>query len=482
MRYIYKWKKERRLMIKTDVIIIGAGLLGCFTARNLTRYDIDVIVLEKEDDVCRGISKANTGIIYSGYDHRPGSEKYKLCVQANESFDCLCSELEVPYRRPGSIMISYGPKGDAVIARKYRDGIEGGIQGLRLLNGREAEVMEPALAKGITSALYSAGTGTVDPWELCIAAYENARDNGAQFIFGCQARDMQRENGGFTVETNGETYFAKAVVNAAGLASDTIREMTEKPRIRLFPTAADYIVLDRDAGNTVDHIIFHEGEEGKGLTLVPSADGNLLIGPTNREASEEETEERDMRTDSGGLELLKDLCRRIVPQLDLSMQIRTFGSLRPNPYYVSLSDGDVIKREDSIRDIRITEEDGLFSLIGVKTPGLTFSNELGMIVADRAAACAGKTDPNKDFDPHRKAIIRARDLSEEERSDIILSDSAYGEVICSCMDVTKAEILQAVKRGAHDFESVKRRTGAGFGRCQGSRCRRRIMDIIAKGE
>ena len=469
-------------MISTDVLIIGAGLLGCFTARNLTRYDIDVIVLEKEDDVCRGISKANTGIIYSGYDHKPGSEKHKLCVQANEAFDRLCHELEVPFRRPGSLMISYGPKGDAVIARKYRDGIEGGVQGLSLLNGSEAEAMEPALAKGITSALYSSETGTVDPWELCIAAYENARENGAQFVFGCCVTGIKRKDGGFIAETQGDTFFAKTVVNAAGLSSDVIREMSEKPLIRLFPTAADYIVLDRSAGSIVDHVIFHEGEDGKGLTLVPTVDGNLLIGPTNREASEGETKACDMRTDCSGLELLKTLCEEIVPDADLSKQIRTFGSLRPNPYFVSLCDGDVIKREDNIKDIRITEENGLFSLIGIKTPGLTFSNELGKAVAGMAAAYAGKTEPNTDFDPHRKAIIRVRDLSEEERADLICSDSAYGEVVCPCMDVTKAEILQAVKRGAHDFESVKRRTGAGFGKCQGSRCRRRIMDIIAKGE
>ena len=469
-------------MIKTDVLIIGAGLLGCFTARNLTRYDIDVTVLEKEDDVCRGISKANTGIIYSGYDHRPGSRKHKLCVQANEEFDSLCSELEVPYRRMGSLMISYGQKGDAVIARKFRDGTEGGVRGLRLLSGSEAEAMEPALAKGISSALYSSGTGTVDPWELCIAAYENAADNGARFRFGFRVTGIRRENGGFTVEAQGKTFFAKAVVNAAGLSSDAVREMTEEPLIRLFPTAADYIVLDRSTVNTADHIIFHEGEDGKGLTLVPTVDGNILIGPTNREASGEELKNSDMRTDSAGLDRLRELCAEIVPGLDLSRQIRTFGSLRPNPYYVSLSDGDLIRREDSIKDIRITEDDGLFSLIGVKTPGLTFSNELGKIVAERAAAYAGKTKPNAGFDPHRKAIVRARDLSMEERADKIRRDPDYGTVICSCMDVTKAEIIQAVSRGACDFEAVRRRTGAGFGKCQGSRCRKRIMDIISGEE
>jgi len=465
-------------MTETDVLIIGAGLLGCFTARNLTRYDISVTVLEKEDDVCRGISKANTGIIYSGYNNRPGTEKQKLCVQANEEFDRLCSELEVPFSRPGSLMVGYDPKADAVIARKYSDGVRGGIKGLRLMSGSEAEAMEPALVKGITFALYSPETGTVDPWELCIAAYENAADNGAKFVFGCRVTDVKRENGGFKVWTEGDTFFAKVLVNAAGLSSDTIREMTEKPFIRLFPSAADYIVLDRQAGNAVDHIILHEGEDGKGLTIVPTVDGNLLIGPTNREAADNGTHEHDMRTDAGGLDILRDLCAEIVPGIDMSLQIRTFGSLRPDPYYVSQSGGSVIKREDSIKDIRVTEEDGLISLIGIKTPGLTFSNELGKIVAEKAAALAGRTQPNAGFDPHRKAIVRARDLNAEERAALIAQDSAYGEVICSCMDVTAAEVIQAMGRGAHDFESVKRRTGAGFGRCQGSRCRRKITDLI----
>lgn len=469
-------------MIKTDVLIIGAGLLGCFTARNLRKYDIDVIVLEKEDDVCRGISKANTGIVYSGYNNRPGTYKQKLCVQANADFDRLCSELDVPFRRPGALMISYGPKADAAILRKYNDGIKGGVSGLRLLDGEEAERMEPALAKGITSALLSEETGTVDPWELCIAAYENAVSNGAVFCFGSCVTDIRRVSGGFEAEAGSETYFAKVLINAAGLFSDKVREMTEKPFIRLFPSAADYIVMDRSCGGVVDHIILHEGEDGKGLTLVPTVDGNLLIGPTNREPGGDGADDAGLRTDREGLELLMELCAEIVPSLDMSQQIRTFGSLRPDPYYVTEENGSMIKLDEGIRDIRILEEDGLFSLIGIKTPGLTFANALGAAVADRAAAYAGMTDMNESYDPRRAAIIRARDLDEEERARLIEEDPGYGEVVCPCMDVTRSEILQAVDRGAFDFESVKRRTGAGFGRCQGSRCRRRVMDLIDRKE
>ena len=465
-------------MIKTDVLIIGAGLLGCFTARSLTRYELDVIVLEKESDVCRGISKANTGIIYSGYDNSPGSRKQKLCVQANEEFDTLCRELEVPFKRPGSLMVAYGPRADAVIKKKYDDGLKGGVEGLKLLSGAEAQAMEPSLAEGITSALYAPDTGTVDPWELCIAAYENAQANGAEFFFNSRVKTIRRENRGFIVETDHEIYFTRALVNTAGLSSDKVRELCEKPMIRLFPTAADYIVLDKGSGSIVSHIILHEGEDGKGLTLVPTVDGNLLVGPTNREASDEEVASQDMRTDKEGIDQLKKLCSEVIPELDLSKQIRTFGSLRPDPYYVTEHEGSLKKEEKSIKDIRIIEEDGLLSLIGIKTPGLTFAGELGRIVAEKAAAYAGKTIANRNFDPHRKAIIRARDLDYEERAELIAKDPAYGEIVCACMDVTKAEVLQAVSRGAKGFEAVKRRTGAGFGRCQGSRCRKRIMDIM----
>ena len=465
-------------MEKVDVLVIGAGLLGCFTARNLARYEMDILVLEKEGDVSRGISKANTGIIYTGYDNRPGSRKSKLCIQANEAFDTLTRQLGVPFSRPGSLMISFGPRADEVIKRKYTDGIQAGVKGLELLKGNDVKELEPGLADGITSALYSRSTGTVDPWELCIAAYENARDNGVSFRFNSEVRSIRNENGRFLVGTDKALFSAAAVVNAAGLRSDVVREFIKKPLLRLYPTAADYIVLDTDEGKKLRHIIFHEGETGKGLTLVPTVDGNILMGPTNREPEEDTRSHSGYSVSADGLEQLKNLCRAVAPSIDADRQIRAFGSLRPNPYRVHEEAGRIVRENARIKDFSLLEEDGFFSLIGIKTPGLTFSNELGRLAADRAAAFTGRTALRKSFDPCRRAIVRTRDLSAEERAAMIQRDPGYGEIICGCMEVSRSEIVQAVRRGARDFEAVKRRTGAGMGVCQGSRCRKRIWDIL----
>ena len=465
-------------MEKVDVLVIGAGLLGCFTARNLVRYEMDILVLEKECDVSRGISKANTGIIYTGYDNKPGTCKSRFTIRANETFDDLCRQLDVPFIRPGSLLIGFGPRADQVISRKYADGIRAGVSGIKLLDGDEAKDLEPGLADGITSALYSRSTGTVDPWELCIAAYENARDNGARFRFNSEVRSITEEGGRFLIETERELYLAGAVVNAAGLTSDKVRELIKKPLVRLYPSAADYIILDKSENEKLRHIVFHEGESGKGLTLVPTVDGNILAGPTNRTPETEPLSHSGYSVSTDGLTELKSLCKMVAPAIDTEAQIRSFGSLRPNPYRVHEESGRIVRDPARIKDFLLLEEDGFFSIIGVKTPGLTCANELGMLVADKAAAFTGKTAFNKHFHPQRRAIVRTRNLSGEERASLIAKDPGYGEILCGCMEVSRSEIIQAIERGARDFEAVRRRTGAGMGRCQGSRCMKKIWDIL----
>ena len=459
----------------TDVAVIGGGLLGCFAARALAAYALRVTVLEEREDVCTGISRANTGIVYTGCDTKPGTLKTELCVRANRDFDRLCRELDVPFSRCGSLMAAFGPRAETVLKRKLAQGRTNGVAGLELLGPEAVYGLDPNLAPGITAGLYAPGTGTVNPWDLCIAAFENARDNGADFRFSEKVLRMERTGGGYRLETDRGGYAARAVVNCAGLQADAVREMTKRPALRIFPTAGDYLVLDTTVSGFVRHVIFHEPEEkGKGLTLVPTVDGNLLIGPTERSRGTAP----DWATSREGLEELARLCGRVVPALPLEETVRSFAALRPNPCGVRERDGVWVPEDRSISGFTILEEDGLISLLGVKTPGLTCAKLLGDHAAASAARFLGDPGRNPRFDPRRRGIRRVRELEEGARDALIREDPDYGEVLCRCRDVTKGEVLEALRRGASTVDGVKRRTGAGMGCCQGSRCGRRVLDLM----
>lgn len=464
-------------MEHTDVAVIGGGLLGCFTARALAAYDLSVTVLEEREDVCTGISRANTAVVYTGYDTKPGTLKTHMCVKANLEFDALCRELDVPFSRCGSLMVSFGPRAEAVLRRKLDQGRTNGVSGLELLGPEAVYAMEPHLAPGVRLGLYAAGTGTVNPWELGIAAFENARHNGAVFRLSEKLLHMERTGGGYRLETDRRCYAARVVVNCAGLQADAVREMTKIPAVRIFPTAGDYLVLDDITAGFIRHVIFHEPEEkGKGLTLVPTVEGNLLIGPTERPRSSAP----DWATSREGLDTLYRLCAQVVPELPLGEVIRSFATLRPNPYEVEKRAGVWVPRARSISGFTILEEDGLISLLGIKTPGLTCAQSLGEYAADIAVRLLGNPGRNPRFDPHRQGIRRAHGLSAGERAALVREEPDYGEVVCQCRDVTKGEILETIRRGASTVEGVKRRTGAGMGRCQGSRCVYRVMKLLGK--
>lgn len=477
------------------VIIIGAGLLGCFSARALSEYDLDITVLERGGDVCTGISKAGTGIVYTGYDNEPHTLKAELCINANRRFGELCEMLGVRYRKCGSLMVSFGPRGDARLRDKLDHGRIGGISGLRIIDRSEALELEPCLDRGVSTALYSEETGTVNPWELCIAAFECAAGNGVKFSFNEKVTGLSRDRGvsgedrrgGFAVETDSASYHADVVINCAGLFSAQLRELCEKPYIRIFPDAADYLVTDTAAGAFISHIIFHEPEEkGKGLTVVPTVGGNLLIGPTKRslgvslaafpDAAQpgscgNPTCERDLKR-------LRELCGTVVPGLPVDRIIRSYSCLRPNGCYVSERNGQIIKEQKSISELKLLDEDGLYSFIGVKTPGMTFAAELGSLVTAKVTEYLGGVEKRSDFDPCRTPIPRPGLMEDGERSRFVSSNPDYGRIICRCEGISEGEIREAVRRGAHDFEGVKRRTGSGMGRCQGSYCRQQILKLL----
>lgn len=429
-----------------DAIVIGGGILGCFTARNLRRWSISVCLLEKENDVCTGITRANSAVVYPGYDNKPGSLKAEMTVRGNANMGALCEELDVPFSRCGSLLVTYDADDLPKLERKFQNGIENGVPGLKRLTGPEAEAMEPMLKPGVAAALYAPSTGTVNPWQLGIAAYENALQNGAEAVMNAEVRTIRKTDEGFLVETTQETYTCKMVFNCAGLYADQVQELAFAPSVRLNLDGAEYLVLD-DTVEKPSRVIFHQAVScGKGITAIPCVEGNLLISGVRKPLG------IPFATTAEGLRELHAATRELLPEVDLTQVIRSFGAVRPNPY---------CDTGENIHDFCIDQPArGFYSLIGIKTPGLTCANELGEYLAKKAARYLN-AEENAAFN-HIRRVKPAEDY----------------EIICQCQSITRGQILDAIARGASTVDGVKRRAGAGMGRCQGMRCRREIEKML----
>ena len=416
------------------------------TARNLRRWNISTVLIEREDDVCKGITRANSAICYAGYDNKPGSLKAEMTVRGNANMEKLCEELEVPFSRCGSLLVTYDEASVSRLEKKLENGIKNGVPGLRLLSGAEAEAMEPMLRPGVAAALYAPSTGTVNPWQLGIAAYENALQNGAEARLNTKVLGIRKTEEGYLIETDRDTFLCKMVLNCAGLHADTVQELLFPPSVRLHWDSAEYLVLDALAEKP-GRVIFHQAQScGKGITAIPCVEGNLLISGIRKPLK------TPFATTPEGLRDLHGAVSALLPDVDLKMVIRSFGAVRPNPY-----------REDgeSLHDFCIENPaPGFYSLIGIKTPGLTCADELGMYLAEKAAGYLN-AERNLDFDPRRKAI-----------------GPGQGNLLCQCEHITEEAVREAIRRGASTVDGVKRRVGSGMGRCQGSRCSWAIEKLL----
>ena len=393
-----------------------------------------------------GITRANSAIVYPGYDNKPGSLKAELTVRGNANMGMLCEELEVPFSRCGSLLVTYDRDSVPKMERKYRNGVKNGVPGLRLLTGAEAEAMESMLKTGVAAALYAPGTGTVNPWQLGIAACENAVQNGAEVLLNAEVLGIRPEKGGYAVETGKDSFYCAMVFNCAGLSADKVQELAFEPSVRLKLDGAEYLVFD-DHAPKPERIIFHQAAScGKGITAIPTTEGKLLISGVRRAM------DIPFATTAEGLRELHRATKALLPDAQMGQVIRSFGAARPNPHEES---------GESLHDFCIENPaPGFYSLIGVKTPGLTASNELGLLLAEKAAVYLN-AERNPDFAPSRKRVV-----------------PADYEIICQCEGITRGEIIEAIRRGATTVEGVKRRAGSGMGRCQGGRCRGKIVRIL----
>jgi len=465
-----------------DIAVIGAGLLGCFTAKNLSKYNWKTAIFEKNADVCMEVSRANTAIIYPGYDPVPGTLKARLSVSASENFERLCSELGVRQSKTGSLMVSYGPWGDRIIGQKYRQGLENGVKGLSLISGAQTMALEPNIRHGVTGALYAPSTSTVNPWELGIAAAEVSAVSGTDIKLNAAVTSIQLIDGIYHISTGDQQCTARAIVNCGGLYSDKIIEMIETPCFKLNFSAADYLLLDDSVRGFVNHVIMHEPEEkGRGTTIVPTVNGNLMLGPSNVKLHSN----TGFGTTEEGIRSVAERSRHLFPKMPLDMVIRSFASIRPSISLLDIgSDGSTHETGEHVRDLMIFESKtfrGFINLAGIKTPGLTCCDEIGRHVTEMLLDRLGSPGANPNFCSRRDMPPRFSDNSFEVQSGRASEDLAYGKIVCRCKKVTEGEIRDCIRRpvGATTVDGVKRRSGALMGRCQGGFCQQRIIEILA---
>lgn len=447
-----------------DVVIIGAGVCGCAAAMALSRYQLNIAVLEKGEDVCVGASKANSAIVHAGFDAKPGTKKAAFNVAGSRMMPALCEELHVPYSRCGSLVLGFGEGDRAALEALKRRGEENGVAELRIVETEELHAMEPKLSGEAGPALWAPTAGIVCPFELTAAMAENAAMNGAEFRFNCAVTDIEPVQNGWRIRC-GERFFETAcVVNAAGLHSAEVHNMVSETKLRMAPRRGEYILLDKKCGALVSRTVFQlPTAMGKGTLVTPTAHGNILVGPTAEDIDDPE----DTATTAEGLAKLRATAVRSVAELPFKSAITGFSGLRAH-----LEDG-----EDFLMDFAAP---GFLDLVGIESPGLSSAPAIGAWVAEQCAAHLDAMKRN-DYKSGRPAPIRVSELSFEERAALIEKDSAYGQIICRCEGITEGEIRDAIRRspGAKSLDGVKRRTRAGMGRCQGGFCAARVMEILA---
>ena len=449
-----------------DVIIIGGGVSGAASARELSRYKVRACVLEKEEDVCCGTSKANSAIAHAGYDAEPGSLMAKLNVRGNEMMEQLSKDLDFPFQRIGSLVICLSEEEMPGLQKLYDKGIANGVKGLKILNREEVLEMEPNITDNVYAALYAPTAGIVCPFNLNIALAENAYTNGIEFRFNTEVQNIRKIDGGYELCTNQGTFRTKYVVNAAGVYADKFHNMVSEKKIHITPRRGDYCLLDKSAGTHVSRTIFSlPTKYGKGVLVTPTVHGNLLVGPTAIDIENKE----GTNTTREGLDEVITKAGQNVKNLPMRQVITSFAGLRAH--------------EDGTEFIIGEPEDarGFIDCAGIESPGLTSCPAIGEMVAGILQEKLG-LEKKDNFIATRKGILDPDTLTREERAELIQREPAYGNIICRCEMITEGEILDAIRRplGARSLDGVKRRTRAGMGRCQSGFCSPRTMEILAR--
>lgn len=449
-----------------DCIIIGAGVSGSATARELSRYDLSVAVLEKEEDVGCGTSKANSGIAHAGFDAKPGTLMAKLNVEGSEMMEELSKELDFPYRRIGALVLMFDEADRDRLNELYDRGVANGVKDLKIVERDELEKLEPNVGKDAVAALFAPTSAVICPFGMNIALAENAAVNGAEFFFDQEVKRIEREDDHWKIITGCAVFEAKCVVNAAGVYSGMLHNMVSSKKLEIIPRRGSYYLLDKAVGSYVDHTVFQlPGKFGKGVLVTPTAHGNILVGPTAVDVDDPE----GTNTTADELADIAVKASKSIEGLPLNQVITSFAGLRAH---------------DAGHDFIIGEAEdakGFVDCAGIESPGLTSAPAIGKMTAGIVAKLLNaKLKDN--FISKREGILNPSKLSIEERNGLIARKPEYGRIVCRCESITEGEIIDALTRPvpAASLDGVKRRTRAGMGRCQSGFCSPKTMEIISK--
>lgn len=450
-----------------DAVVIGGGVIGSAIIRYLSLYNMKTLLVEKEEDISSGTTKANSGIVHAGYDPEPGTLKAKLNVKGAKMIKEESGKLHFDYKVNGAMVVSFSPNDDYKIDELFERGIKNGVEDMEIISGDEARRLEPNLSENITKCLYLKSSAIVCPFSLTQALSENAYENGAEFKFNTKVETIERIEDGYRIKTdNGLIITSNAVINAAGVYGDTINNMVSEKKLHITPRRGSYMLFDNETQGMFNSTIFQlPSSKGKGVLVTPTVHGNLMIGPNSVDIPDKD----DTSTTAFDLDYISKEALRTSPSIPFKKVITSFSGLRAHE-----DSGDFIVGE-------VEDAPGFFNATGIESPGLSSSLSIGEMVARMVADRLGiekKENPVLE----RKAAPRPKEMSIDERNELIKSNPSYGRIVCRCEEISEGEIIDAITRplGARSLDGVKRRVRAGMGRCQGGFCSPKVMELIEK--
>ena len=450
-----------------DVVIIGAGVVGCATARELSRYRLNVVVCERAAEASQGgPTKANTGIVHAGYDPMPGTLMARLNVRGNALYDQLSVDLGVHLGRQGTLVVAFSPSERAHLEELLARGRANGVPGLRIIDREELIELEPNLSPEADSALFAATGGTVEPYELTLALAENAAMNGVEFLFEHPVRSVEAIPGGWRVKAGERVLETRFVINAAGLFADDISHMAAAGDFHIRPRLGQYLLLEDRADYDVRRPVFQVPTAmGKGIVVSRTPDGNIIAGPT---ADDGEAKD-ELATSAEGLARVLAGAQKSIPRLDSRQLVAEFTGARA----VIVGHDDFLVEEGA---------PGFFNAAGIKSPGLSAAPAVAeeLVSLLKGAGCDMISNPA--FIPTNVRVPLFRECSPEQQQRMVAEDPRYGRIVCRCETVTEGDIVRAIHRpaGACTVDGLKFRTRAGMGRCQGGFCGPRVLEILCR--